>query len=98
MNRPPYQDVERIGPNAYGMVGVISQRLNGGMITFAIFREWERDGQIERTGFVAEKDAEVYMDFARIVIDRIRELRKSGGFPVPPPALPPSPVAAGEAT
>jgi hypothetical protein len=81
MSRPPFVDVDRLH-NAYGMVAVISQRLNNGMLTFAIFREFERDGEWARTNFVPEDLGDVYLDFAKVVITRMRELRTSGTLPV----------------
>jgi hypothetical protein len=81
MARPPFVDVDRLN-NAYGMVAVISQRLNNGMLTFAIFREFERDGSAARTNFIPEDLGDVYLDFAKVVINRMRELRASGALPV----------------
>ncbi len=81
MSRPPFVDVDRL-KNAYGMVAVISQRLNNGMLTFANFREFERDGEMARTNFIPEDLGDVYLDFSRVVIARMRELRAGGTLPV----------------
>jgi len=80
---PPFKDVERIGPNSVGMVGVISQRLSTGLVTFAIFRVFERDGRPAQTGFIPADMGDIYLDFTKIVLERISELRKSNAFPVP---------------
>lgn len=85
--RPPpdsrFRDIEKIGPNSVGMVGVISQRLSTGMLTFAIFRVFERDGRQCQTGFVPEDMGEIYLDFTKIVLERMRALRASNDLPVP---------------
>jgi len=81
MSRPPFVDVDRLR-NAYGMVAVISQRLTNGMLTFAIFREFERDGGSARTNFIPEDLADVYLDFAKVVVNRMRELRAAGDLPI----------------
>ena len=78
--RVPYVDVDRL-TNAYGMVGVISQRTKNGVLTFAIFREFERDGGTERTNFIPEEMGEVYLEFAKLVMARMSELRASGSLP-----------------
>lgn len=76
----PYVDVDRLS-NAYGMVAIISQRMKNGVLTFAIFREFERNGDTERTNFIPEDMGEVYVDFAKLVLTRMRELRASGTLP-----------------
>jgi hypothetical protein len=72
--RPPYRDIDRMH-NVYGMVAIISQRESNGLLTFSIFREFERDGEIARTAFIPEDLAEVYLDFSKLVIERVREIR-----------------------
>lgn len=84
--RVPYVDIDRLS-NAYGLVAVISQRTNTGMLTFSIFKEFERDGVTERTTFIPEDMIEVYMDFAKLVHERMRVLRQSGTL-APPAARP----------
>jgi len=78
---PPttFVELERMGPNAYGMVAVISQRVRNRMVTFAIFREFDRDGNTDRTSFVPADHAEAYLEFAHIVVERVRQIEKSLG-------------------
>jgi hypothetical protein len=80
--RAPYQDIDKLR-NAYGMVAIISQRLSNGMVTFSIFREFERDGEIARTAFIPEDLADVFLDFSKLVVERVREIRNE----LPPVAL-----------
>ncbi len=82
MSRAPFQDLDRLR-NAYGMVGIISQRLSSGLLTFSIFREFERDGEIARTAFIPEDLAEVFLEFSGIVIARVREIRATKDLPYP---------------
>jgi hypothetical protein len=82
MSRAPFQDVDRLS-NAYGMVGIISQRLSNGLLTFSIHREFERDGETGKTAFIPVDLADVYLDFAKIVVERMRELRDAGNLPYP---------------
>ncbi len=79
-SRPAFVDVDKIR-NAYQMVAVISQRPSNGLLTFSIFREFERDGRIDRTGFIPEDMADIYLDMAKMAVARMRELRASGDLP-----------------
>lgn len=67
--------------NSYGLIAVISQRLRNNVITFAIFREFERDGVTDRTNFIPEELGEVYLEFAKLVVERVQQLRASGTLP-----------------
>lgn len=81
-SRPSYQDVDRL-VNSDGIVGVISQRSRNGVLTFAVWREFERDGHLERTQFVEERFAAAYIDMVQMVIARMKVLRASGSLPFP---------------
>lgn len=83
----PFIDVDRL-TNAYGMVGIISQRRSNGQLTFSIFREFERHGDINKTAFFPQDLSEQYLDFAKIVVERVRSIRAGGGLPCPVPTLP----------
>jgi hypothetical protein len=79
-SRAGFKDLDKL-KNADGLVAIISQRLTNNMITFAIFKEFERDGQIQRTSFVPEVLAKSYLDLATMAVERIAEIRKSGKAP-----------------
>lgn len=80
MVRAPFVDVDTLR-NSYDMVAIISQRLSNGQLTFSIFREFARDGETAKTAFIPEDMAEVYLDFAKIVVARMREIRAAGDLP-----------------
>ena len=78
----PYVDVDKLR-NAEGLVAIISQRRANGTFTFGIFKEFERDGQTERTGFVPAEMAESYIALVRIAVERIERIRATGKAPFP---------------
>ena len=73
-------DVDKL-ENSSGLVAVISQRSANGTLTFAIFREFVRDGHVDRTGFVPEDLGPAYLEMAQLAIDRMKVLRAGGGLP-----------------
>lgn len=85
--RTAFEDADVLR-NDHGMVAIISKRKSNGALTFSIYREFERAGSMARTAFFPLEQGEIYLDFTRIVIDRMRELR-AGAPPSPPPAPPP---------
>ena len=62
--------------SADGVKAVISQRTSNGVITFAIVREYERDGVPEVTDFFPENLLESKRAMLDLVKARIAELRK----------------------
>lgn len=75
--RPPqYIDLDIIR-NADDLMAIISQRRSSGVITFAIFKEFDRDRRRERTSFVAQSLAESYRDILDITIRRMAEIQSS---------------------
>jgi hypothetical protein len=72
--RPQYVDLDVL-KNADDLMAIISQRQSNGVITFAIFKEFDRDGRRERTTFVAESLAESYKDLLDITITRIKKIK-----------------------
>lgn len=69
--------------NAVNIVAVISQRPRSGVLTFAIFREFERDGRTERSSFVPEDLIGAYQEMVTLTQERMKELRLSGALPYP---------------
>jgi hypothetical protein len=62
--------------DAYGIIAVISKRMSNGTMTFAVFKEFERDGKVCRTSFIPElmgEQAESMVRKARMRIAEIRE-------------------------
>jgi hypothetical protein len=71
---PQYIDLDKL-KNADGVVAIISQRLTNGVITFALFKEFVRDGREERTSFIAESLRPAYESMVKLVFDRIDDIR-----------------------
>lgn len=69
-----FDDIDRL-TDASGLLSVISRRRSNGMMTFCIFKTFERDGKIEQTGFIPELLIPQYHALAKITCDRIGELR-----------------------
>lgn len=63
---PAYTDLAKLR-NAEGLVAIISRRRSTGVITFAIMKEFERDGRMENTSFVPENLHPSYVDLLKIV-------------------------------
>lgn len=81
LSRQTFVDVDQLR-NSHGMVAIISQRISNGLLTFSIFREFERGGEIAKTAFFPEDQADIYLEFAKLVLDRMRELRAGGNLPI----------------
>lgn len=81
-SRAGYVDVDKL-QNSSRIVCVISQRRATGVLTFGIFREFDREGVVDRTSFIPEDLAEPYQDMVRMAIERMRELREHGKLPFP---------------
>lgn len=71
-----FEDIDKL-TNAEGMVAFISRRKSSGKITFAIMREFERDGNIEYTQFIPEHLIEPYLDLVKRVVARVREVSEA---------------------
>ncbi len=74
-NLTGFHDLDKLRDSS-GLVAIISQRHSNNVITFTILKEFERDGQVERTGFIPETLSGPYMDMVKLVMERIVELRK----------------------
>jgi len=86
-SRPGYVDVDRLR-NSQNIVAVISQRPTSGVLTFAIFREFERDGRTERSSIVPESMMAAYEEMVGLAKQRMKDLRTSGSLPFPVPRDP----------
>lgn len=64
--------------NAEGMKAVITQRASNNVLTFAIVREFERDGMVENTSYIPETLIEAFLDLVHLTKKRIAEIRASG--------------------
>jgi len=62
-SQPGFMDIARLNGED-GLVTVISQRSKDGGITFAMFREFDREGERERTSFVSSAMVQKYIDHA----------------------------------
>lgn len=76
-----FEELDKL-KNADGLVAIISRRISNGTITFAIKKEFERDGAIEQTSFISEHMMASYLDLVKRVEKRIPELKAKA----PPPA------------
>lgn len=84
-SQPGYVDVQRI-PGDSGLVAVISQRARNGELTCGIFREYERDGEYSRTGFVNHHLMGKYIELAtraQAVMDEIQRTGMADGKRLP---------------
>jgi hypothetical protein len=70
-----------------GVKAVISQRRANGSFTFALFREFEHQGEKQQGAFFPENMLGQYIQMLELVGKRITEIRKSGkmadGNPLP---------------
>lgn len=84
ISRAGFVDVDRL-ENSNRIVSVISQRRTTGILTFGLFREFERDDgggrRTERTSFIPADLAESYLDMVKLTIERIHHLQKNGPLP-----------------
>lgn len=74
---PQYLDLDKL-KNADGIVAIISQRLSNRVITFALFKEFERDRRVERTSFIAATLRDSYTSMVKLAFERIDELNRDG--------------------
>lgn len=70
---PQYIDIDEIR-DPEGIVAVMSQRLSNRAITFAVFKEFERDGRPERTSFIAASLRAPFRRVIDLVFERVAEL------------------------
>lgn len=80
-----FRELDRL-VSADGLVGVISQRIETGVITFAIVRQFPQSGsgEMQKTSFIPEHMAESMKQMVDTVSRRIAQIRKDG---LAPPAL-----------
>lgn len=71
---PMYIDLDKL-TNSDSLIAIISQRRANGVITFAIFKEFERDGRTERTSFIADTLRESYLSLVKLALERIDEIK-----------------------
>lgn len=69
--------------SADGLKAIISQRKSTGVITCAIVKEFQRDGETVTTGFIPESLMDDYITMAQLAKKRIEELRRTGAVPAP---------------
>ncbi len=72
-NRSGYEDVDVL-KDADGCVAIISRRVKNGSYSYAVMREFERDGQIERTSFMGCDAAPAAHRVIDLAVKRIAEL------------------------
>lgn len=68
--------------DAHGLVAVISQRRSNGVITIGIFKEFERDGVMERTNFIPEALFAAFTALSELAQKRVAEIRAKGEEPI----------------
>ena len=76
-SRQPYVDVDTLR-SSDGVKAVISQRRANGSFTFAVFREFEHEGQQQQGAFFPEAMLESYTRMLVLVGERLVEMRKTG--------------------
>ena len=69
--------------SADGLVGVISQRIETGVITFMIMREFplSNSGQMQKTSFIPEHMSDAFIQMAGMLKERIAKIRREGEAP-----------------
>ena len=68
--------------SADGLVGIISQRIETGVITFMIMREFPlASGEMQKTSFIPEHMSDAFIAMAGMLKDRIAKIRREGGAP-----------------
>lgn len=72
-----YQDLDKLR-DAAGLISIISLRKSTGVITFAIFKEYMRDGQTEKSTFVPETLIDEYVALVQLTKKRILQIRAQG--------------------
>ncbi len=80
-----FVDVDRL-MNSDKIVAIISQRRVSGILTVGFFREYERDGGVERTQFIPEGLLGSYAQMVQLAAERVVELKKDPSklpFPLP---------------
>lgn len=73
---PQYIDLDTLR-NADGIISIISQRRTNGVITFALFKEFERDRRTDRTSFFGEYLIKSYAEMVELTSQRIVEIRNN---------------------
>lgn len=72
---PGFEDVDKL-KNSSGIVAVISRRKSDGLLTFALFREWQGNaGDQGRTAFQPEHNLAAYKQMVGLVESRLAELQ-----------------------
>ncbi len=90
-SQPGFMDIARLDGED-GLVTVISQRSKDGAITFAMFREFDRQGARDRTSFVLAEMVQKYIDHATKTKKALEDIRGSWtvngtALPFPPGGL-----------
>jgi hypothetical protein len=80
-----FVDVDRL-EDANGLVAIISQRKSNGVMTMGVFKEFERDGRLERTAFIPEPLFDAYEAMVRLARERVAKIVAEGAAPY---AMPP---------
>jgi hypothetical protein len=68
--------------DAHGLVAVVSQRRSNGTITIGVFKEFDRDGRMERTAFIPEALFAAYNAISKLAQERVAEIRAKGEEPI----------------
>lgn len=73
-----FEDIDKL-TNAEGLVAFISRRTSTGMYTFAVLKEFQRDGRTEYTQFIPETMIDTYLEMVERAVARVKELRSKDG-------------------
>ena|SRR5688572_33461240 len=75
-----FVDLDRI-EDANGLLAIISQRKSNGVLTFAIFKTFERDGERQRTSFIPKQMADAYRQILDLTVERMQQIEEQGTAP-----------------
>ena len=84
---PGFEDVDRL-ENSDHVVAIISQRRTSGVLTVGFWREYDRDGVMEKTQFFPESLLPSLLRMVQLAADRVAELKRDPSklpFPLPAP-------------
>lgn len=75
-----FVDLDKL-EDANGLHAIISQRKSNGVLTFAIFKQFERDGVKQRTSFVPKHLGDAYRRIFELTMERMQQIEDQGQLP-----------------
>lgn len=76
-----FVDVDTL-EDANGLIAIISQRRSNGAMTIGVFKQFERDGRMERTSFIPEPLFSAFNALVKLAQERVVEIHEKGLEPI----------------